>query len=185
VNQLETEDLRSQLENMKEKVSPSFLSRILKKSSLLALSSPQKASAMLVKLSKILRYQLYDCNRDKVLLSSEIVFLTNYLDLEKVCFDNLNFIISKNGDITHVFIPPLLFLPFIQKSILQIQEQNHQLFLRLHFQVENNHLQFVCANNSIHKINYSDITHRLELLYHNQYSINIKDDRELIIQIKI
>lgn len=185
IDQLETEDLRSQLENMKEKVSPSFLSRILKKSASLAIPAPQEASTMLVTLSKILRYQLYDCSRDKVLLSSEIIFLTNYLNLEKIYFVNFDFAISKNGDMTHVFIPPLLFLPFIQKSIMQVQEQNLQLFLKLDFEVGNDHLQFVCANNGIDKINYSDVSHRLELLYHNQYSIEVKNERELIIQIKI
>lgn len=185
VSQLESEDLRSQLENMKEKVSPSFLSRILKKSASLAVSAPQEASAMLVKLSKILRYQLYDCSRDKVLLSSEIVFLTNYLNLEKNYFGNFDFVIKKTGDMTHIFIPPLLFLPFIQKSIMQIQEHNNQSVLNFHFLVEKDQLQFICINNGVHNINYLDISHRLELLYHNQYSIEVKEERELTIQIKI
>lgn len=185
VNQLETEDLRSQLESMKEKVSPSFLSRILKKSASLAISAPQEASIMLLKLSKILRYQLYDCSRDKVLLSSEIIFLTNYLNLEKNYFGNFDFVINKSGDMAHVFIPPLLFLPFIQKSIMPIQEQNNQLVLQLHFLVENNQLQFTCISNRVENINYSDISHRLELLYHNKYSIKVKKERELAIQINI
>lgn len=185
VSQLESEDLRSQLENMKEKVSPSFLSRILKRSASLAIPLPQESSAMLVKLSKILRYQLYDCSRDKVLLSSEIVFLTNYLNLEKDYFGNFDFVINKTGDMTHIFIPPLLFLPFVQKSIMQMQEHNNQSTLNFHFLVEKDQLQFICINNEVHKINYLDINHRLELLYHDQYSIKVKEERELTIQIKI
>ena len=184
VSQLELTDLRSQLEDMKEKVSPSFLSRILKRTAFLAVSEPQESSDMLLKLSKILRYQLYDCSRDKVLLNSEIVFLANYLNLEKSYFKNFDFEISKNGDLAHFFIPPLLFLPFIQESILHIQEQNEKLILKLYFGVEDKQLQFI-LDNGTGKINYSDTSHRLELLYHDQYSINIKEDRELIIQIKI
>lgn len=185
VNKLETEDLRSQLENMKEKVSPSFLSRILKKSSTLAIATPKEASSMLVKLSKILRYQLYDCNRDKVLLSSEIMFLANYLNLEKAYYRNFDFSIEKSEDLTHLFIPPLLFLPFIQRYIAQMLYHSNQLFIKLYFSVEDDKLKFCCINNQGYNINYSDVNHRLELLYNNQYSINIKEDKELTIIIKI
>lgn len=185
MNQLETEDLRSQLERMKEKVSPSFLSRILKKSASLAISAPEESSAMLLNLSKILRYQLYDCGRDKVLLSSEIVFLTNYLSLEKNYLENFDFIINKNGDMTHLFIPPLLFLPFIQQSIISNHELNNKLILQLSFLVENNLLQFSCISNNVENINYSQVNHRLELLYHNKYSIKIQNEKELTIQIAI
>ena len=184
VSQLEVKDLRSQLEDMKEKVSPSFLSRILKRTASLAVSEPQESSDMLLKLSKILRYQLYDCSRDKVLLSSEIIFLTNYLNLEKAYFNNFDFEIDKNGDISHVFIPALLFLPFIQESILHIQKQNKKPILKLYFGAENGELEFTLDNGTVYT-NYSDTSHRLELLYPNQYSFKVKEGEKLSIQIKI
>lgn len=185
ISQLETNDLRTQLESMKEKVSPSFLSRMLKKSSSLALSAPQESSSILLILSKILRYQLYDCNREKVLLSSEILFLTNYLNLEKIYFENLDFVINKKGDMSHIFVYPLLFLPIIQNLIIQIQSDNKQVVMQMYFFVEKNQLQFVCRSNGIDKINYSSISYRFELLYPNQYLLEMRSVDELSIQFKI
>lgn len=185
ISHLETNDLRTQLESMKEKVSPSFLSRMLKKSASLALSEPQESSSILLILSKILRYQLYDCNREKVLLSSEIVFLTNYLNLEKNYFENLDFVIDKKGDTSHVFVYPLLFLPIIQNLITKAQESKEQIVVKIYFYAENSQLQFACRSIGIDRINYSSISHRLELLYPNQYSLEVRDREELNIQFKI
>lgn len=185
ISQLETNDLHTQLESMKEKVSPSFLSRMLKKSASLALSEPQESSYILLILSKILRYQLYDCNREKVLLGSEIVFLTNYLNLEKIYFENLDFVIDKKGDMSHIFVYPLLFLPIIQNLIVQIQDPKKQFIVEIYFAAENSQLQFVCRSNGIDKINYSDISHRFKLLYSNQYSLEMRGGNELSIQFEI
>lgn len=185
ISQLETNGLRTQLESMKEKVSPSFLSRMLKKSASLALSTPQQSSYILLILSKILRYQLYDCNREKVLLGSEIVFLTNYLNLEKIYFENLAFVIDKKGNMSHIFVYPLLFLPIIQNLIEQTQGSSKQFIMEIYFAVENSRLQFVCRSNGIDKINYSSISRRFEILYSNQYLLEMKGGNELSIQFKI
>ena len=72
VMQLEKIRLQSEIEHLKEQISPSMLFRVLHYSGEQALVNPGKASKMLMKLSQILRYQLYDCNREKVLLNTEI-----------------------------------------------------------------------------------------------------------------
>lgn len=70
VMQLEKIRLQSEIEHLKEQISPSMLFRVLHYSGEQALVNPGKASEMLMKLSQILRYQLYDCNREKVLLNT-------------------------------------------------------------------------------------------------------------------
>lgn len=74
----------------------------LNRTGVLSKSEPQKAADMVLRLSQLLRYQLYDEARDKVLLNSEINFLIHYLALEKIRRDNFNYIISKEGDINKV-----------------------------------------------------------------------------------
>ena len=81
VSQMEKAHVLSEVEQLKEQVSPELLFKTLHHSGELTLTEPEKASKMLMKLSQLLRYQLYDCSRQKVLLSSEIAFLTNYLTL--------------------------------------------------------------------------------------------------------
>ncbi|MEJ0102280.1 MAG: histidine kinase [Bacteroidota bacterium] len=56
---------------------------------------PEKASQVLMKLSDLLRYQLYDSARNKVLLTADIHFLTDFLNLEKIRRDNFEFSISQ------------------------------------------------------------------------------------------
>ena len=185
VSQLEIENLQIELINIKDNINPSFLSRILKKSASLSLSSPQEASNILLKFSKILRYQLYDCGRDKVLLTSEINFLTNYLNLEKIFYPYFDFSINSDGDRTPVFIPPLLFFSFIQQFVTHIHTENRELLLKLHFMMKDHQLHFVCKTNGVDPIDCIDIIHRLDILYGNHYAIEVKDLKELRIQINI
>ena len=82
VNQLERIHVQSEVEQLKAQVNPLLLFNVLNRTAVLAKSEPKEASGMLLELSQILRYQLYDCSRKAVLLKAEIDFLTNYLALE-------------------------------------------------------------------------------------------------------
>ena len=68
----------------------------------LTLTKPEKASKMLMKLSQLLRYQLYDCSRRKVLLSSEITFLTNYLMLEQSSLPQFRYQFTSEGEVNRM-----------------------------------------------------------------------------------
>lgn len=187
-NSMETKKGRSELDSLKEQVSPIFLSKILKRASILAETTPEESSAMLLKLSKILRYQLYDCGRDKVLLLSEIEFLTNYLGLEKDYYTNFDYKITKDDRLNQVFIPPLLFLPFIQHAIKYIEDSNvSSSMLHISFAENNNQLQFSCVGNDAvwRSFDYTNLSHRLTLLYDNHYSISATSDNDLTIQIEM
>lgn len=97
VSQMEKAHVLSEVEQLKEQVSPELLFKTLHHSGELTLTEPEKASKMLMKLSQLLRYQLYDCSRQKVLLSSEIVFLTNYLTLEQSSLPQFRYQFTSEG----------------------------------------------------------------------------------------
>lgn len=189
LSSLETKNLRTQLEDMKEQISPAFLSRMLKKAAESAEADPQAASSVLLNLSKILRSQLYDFSRDSVLLNSEVEFLTNYLNLEKVCHPDFDFKIITAEDTDPVFIAPLLFLPFIQESLVQLQDPTISLSLTIQFIVKNNKLKCICTDNgSYTDRDYSFLSNRLNLLYNNQYSLASTNEGKLyshILEIQI
>lgn len=187
IKSLESKKIQSDLENLKEQISPSFLSKILGRASSLAVSAPDEASTMLLKLSKILRYQLYDCSRKKVLLLSEIEFLTNYLDLEKNYYANFDFNINKNEGLKQIFIPPLLFLPVIQQAIEQMENQNESsLILTICFERNNNQLIFNCFSKGIvwDSSVFRNTSNRLSHLYENSF-VSIHSDKGIMIQIEI
>ena len=102
---------------------------------------------MLMKLSQLLRYQLYDCNRAKVLLSSEITFLTNYLTLEQTSRPQFYYEFTSEGEVNRMLVPPLLFIPFVQYIVKAIDEQQIQppVSLKTHLKAEKGTIIFACA----------------------------------------
>lgn len=142
---------------------------------------------MLLKLSQILRYQLYDCSRKTVLLKAEIDFLTNYLSLEQWYSNRFQYSVLAEGDINRIFVPPLLFIPFVQQSVFQIYSQNESAAINLHFRVENGEVHFVCSfdnGNLLNQNDFSGIKQRLELLYGEHYTLSISQ-RIVMLKLKI
>lgn len=176
VNQLKNEQIQSEVEQLKDQINPQFLFNILNRASVLTKVDPQLASDMLLRLSHLLRYQLYDCSRDKVLLSSEINFLTNYLALEKLYFDKFDYSISSEGDIHRIFVSPLLFIPFIQNTINQIQNQDKESTIHIHFRSTDGVVCFTYKLDNDKTLTDSElpeIRQRLDLLYRDNYTLSV------------
>lgn len=182
MNTLEKSTIQNELEYLKTQVHPNFLFNVLDKSVQLIQKSPERASNILMKLSKLLRYQLYDSTRDKVLLTAEIIFLRNFLDLEK---DRRNgngfsFSISTEGNINQILIPPSLFTPFVEYVIDHIKTDEKESFISLIFNIENKCLYFTCIGTKsvspVEDNGLSTIKRRLELLFPNSYSLELKED---------
>ncbi|QIK53817.1 hypothetical protein G7051_05465 [Dysgonomonas sp. HDW5B] len=179
VNQLQNEQIQSEVEQLKDQINPQFLFNILNRASELAKTDQQLASNMLLQLSHLLRYQLYDCSRDKVLLNSEINFLTNFLALERLYFDRLDYSISTEGDVHRIFVSPLLFTPFVQNAINELQIQDKEPFINLHFKADGDTVIFTCNLNNreigIEDSELSGIKQRLNLLYKSNYKLSISN----------
>lgn len=176
VGQLEKLHIQSEVEQLKEQVSPHLLFNILNHTGVLATSQPAEASKMLIRLSRLLRYQLYDCNREKVLLSTEIKFLNDYLMLEQTHSGAFTFTIVSDQSSPPVLVSPLLFISFIQAAVTRIYERKERTELRLKFKVTDDSVLFVCHCNLacvFTGTDFSRISRRLELLYNHSYSLNV------------
>ncbi|WP_455587257.1 sensor histidine kinase [Bacteroides sp.] len=177
VAQLERAHVMSEVEQLKEQVSPELLFNILHRAGQLALTEPGKASKILMKLSKLLRYQLYDCNREKVLLGSEMTFLDNYLTLEQLYSARFRYTLSPVGEVGHTLVPPLLFIPFVQHAVKRIYEQPEDVAVasvELRMEVEEEDVTFTCScpgidlsvDNGLERIRQ-----RLDLQYGERYRL--------------
>lgn len=192
VMQLEKVHTQSEVAKLKEQVSPSLLFKILNRSGQLALTEGDKASKMLMKLSQLLRYQLYDCSRERVLLSAEINFLSHYLSLEQLYAPQLNYTLTSDGEVSGRLVPPLLFIPFVQYAVKQHTvkqlENIGEGFLSVRLEAVSDDIVFTClcpgvnlgtenVNQSTHYNNqntHSNLTRirqRLDLQYRNRYSL--------------
>lgn len=185
--ELKNDYLQSEIEQLKERISPEFLLNVLNKSARISVDNPETASLILVKLSQVLRYQLYDCSHRMVLLNSEIAFINNYLDLYQSHNNKLEYRISADGDILHKFVPPLLFLPLIQ---IMTGNRSIGIILNIRFIVTDSFIGFLCAatnENSEYNMNDPDLSHihyRLKQIYKESYRL-IVSDKHIMMQLNI
>ncbi|MCD7900431.1 MAG: histidine kinase [Bacteroides sp.] len=172
--QLASEQLKTEVEYLKEQVDPNFLFNTLNRIGRLGEIDPSQASAMLLIFSKLLRYQLYDCRRQEVFLTSEIKFLHDYLCLEQLYYEKMEFTITLEGDVASVLVPPLLFIPFVREQIKGIEKRDTYATFLLHFNANDQTLQFTTTGDTQIKSFSPDfrfITKRLALLFGNNYNL--------------
>lgn len=188
VNQLEKLHIQSEVEQLKEQVSPHLLFSILNRTGVLAKLHPERASDMLIKLSQLLRYQLYDCNRERVLLTSEIKFLNNYLTLEQMYSRLFEFKILSDKGCSHILVSPMLFISFVQSAVIRIHELNKETSIRITFEaLEENAITFTCrceSENIFFDIDFSKVCKRLDFLYRKHHTLAVTD-REVILKLDI
>ncbi|MFL9485091.1 sensor histidine kinase [Chitinophagaceae bacterium LWZ2-11] len=188
INELEKITIRSELEQLRNQLTPHFLFNMLNNANVLTQKDPEKASEVLMKLSDILRYQLYDSARQQVLLTAEIHFLNDFLNLEKVRRDNFTFIISKEGELSGIQVAPMLFITFVENAVKHNGDPENKSYVHVYFYVTGNKLTFKCINskpaeaylkNRVGGLGLANIKRRLELLYPDRHDLTLKEETEV------
>ncbi|SEM81288.1 Histidine kinase [Mucilaginibacter gossypiicola] len=187
INELETATIQSELENLKKQINPHFLFNTLNNANVLIYKDPEKASEVLMKLSDLLRYQLYDSTRGKIFLSSDIHFLEDFLNLEKIRRDNFDFTITMEGGLQGVEVPPLLFITFIENAVKHNNDAEERSFVHVLFAFKGKELNFHCINSKPRipvkrsvsgGLGLSNVKRRLELIYPERHELWITDNTE-------
>lgn len=189
VNELEAATLQSELKFLKSQINPHFLFNMLNNVYVLIRKGRDEAAEVLFKLEDLLRYQLNDSSQEKIQLSSDIRFMNDFLNLEKIRRDNFNFIISKEGDINSVWLPPLLFIPFVENAVKHNTDSENASFVRLFFKVSDNVLQFSCENSipapeeqennsRVGGLGLKNIRRRLELLFPGRHRLEVIENKQ-------
>lgn len=179
--QLEKDHLSNEVENLKEQINPEFMFQTLHFAGTLEETNPSQASDILMRLSRLLRYQLYDCHHTFVSLLSEIRYLENYLLLEKAYNPRLSFTITTGGRVNTSLIPPLLFIPLIQYMADTFKTSSDvQKTLHIEFYGGDETVKLTCrltpeddkTNHIIpHLPGLEKVTQRLNILYRDQYKM--------------
>lgn len=169
LNELENSGLQTELNHLKEQLQPDFLSKMLNKARDLSLEDADRASALIFKLSRLLRYQLYESAHKKVLLGDDMRFMTDYLELEKICNPDFQYQVRMESKVAYMQIPPLLFMPIIEYAIQESIDADKNVTVELKAEKEN--LLFTCtyfiARSASRKSlsTFEKLRYRLELLY--------------------
>lgn len=185
--ELEKINLKAELERLKDQINPEFLFSMLDEASEQTIVNPEQASMVLMKMSRLLRYQLYDGNREKVLLISEISFIENFLHLARVRYANLNFKVTREGDVSRKLVPPLLFIPFAIRYVKLLTIKDGTMDLRFSFRKEQEGIAFSCIcfapglarTGMVDAQELADVKQRLDLLLPNAYKLTTSGDSSL------
>ncbi len=117
-NQQQKLQLHFELENLKAQISPHFLFNTMNNFYGLAVENSKKLPDLMIRLSDLLRYSLYETQQEKVPLKDEIAYLRNYIELEKIRLESsldIEFIVNVK-DSEKYQIAPLLFIIFIENA---------------------------------------------------------------------
>lgn len=172
--------LKIKLEFLRNQIQPHFFFNTLNNLYSLSLQSSTKVPEVIIKLSKLMEYVLYDINDvQKVLLLKEIEYINNYIEIEKLRFSDAISIFNIESDIEKVQIPPLLLISFIENAFKHGGIHNKDLIIKLNVKIINEQLHFEIINNfkvetplkNKGGIGLSNVKKRLELLYKSNYTL--------------
>lgn len=187
ITDLENTNLKTELTFLKNQINPHFLFNALNNIYVQTRKKSKDAPESVLLLSELLRYQLYDCAKDKVYLRNELEYLKNYIALEKMRRTDADITLHVQGDPNGKMIAPFLFISFIENAVKHGLELHQKGFIKIDFEVLDDSLNFKVVNNKVenpqvHKdggIGLVNVKRRLELLYPQKHTLEIKNTSDL------
>lgn len=192
-SELQRQNLRSELKFLKTQINPHFFFNTLNSLYALTLKKSDKAPEIVLMLSDMMRYMLYESNERTIDLSKEIKYIENYLALEKVRHgENFKIQFTKSGDSAGHQIAPLLFIPFIENCFkhgidhelksgyvnIHLDIKDHILDLKVKNSMPNN-LSNIVTEKKAGGIGLVNVRRRLNILYPSQYTLmNRSEEKE-------
>jgi LytS/YehU family sensor histidine kinase len=179
-DELQRIQLETELNFLKSQIQPHFFFNTLNNLYALVIKQSPNAPNVVMKLSEIMQYVLYEVKEPKISLMKSVNYLYSYLELEKLRYgDRVNAGISIEGNIDDIEVPPLLFLPFLENCFKHGTRHNEDINVHIDFVVKDNFLYFTVQNNFVnykvenvkHGIGIENVQRRLQLLYGNKYSL--------------
>ncbi len=178
--------IKSQLQILHQQISPHFMFNVLNHINILMQDDVSLASSVLIKYSKILRYQLDSESNRKVSIGQEVQFLKDFVEIEKVRWGNeLSINCNWKFEDNHKEFPPLLLITFIENAFKHVSRGGEEeAFVNIELkhlndficlEVENSKSGIQGVNDTISGIGLHNVKKRLELLYGDKYCLEINN----------
>ena len=195
--EMEKEKLNSELALLKNQVSPHFFFNTLNNIyALIGINADDSQKAVL-KLSKLMRYLLYESEKGDTKLSHEIDFMYNYIDLMKLRMnEKIDLSVSLPENYSDIVFPPLIFIPFIENAFKHGVSYRKKSFIRIEMTIDDNDIMFHCTNSVVKNgdekeekepgIGLENVTKRLKLLFPGRHELKIdQSENEYKVFLKI
>jgi LytS/YehU family sensor histidine kinase len=174
--------LEAELNFLKSQVNPHFLFNSLNAVYFLIDKNNIPARNALHKFSEMLRYQLYECNDNKIPIEKEIAYLKDYVALQQLRISNTEIEFDCAGDVTNFSIEPLLLIPFVENSFKHLShfDKEGQNSVKIALSRTNGSMHFsvynTTENNYLHSggIGLENVKKRLQLLYPGKHDFSIR-----------
>jgi len=180
---LQKENSFFKLRYYRTQLQPHFLFNTLNSIYSLSLNNPAKTPEVVIRLSDIMRFLIYECNEDKIPLEKEIEFIKNYIEIERLRYDaDIQFTIE--GDTAGVMIEPFLFISFIENGFKHaIDNSFDKPFIYVTLKVGDDNIALNVINNTELELETQAKKMRgkglensktvLEMLYPDAYALDI------------
>ena len=181
---LKEQSLKQELDYLRYQINPHFIMNTLNNIHALVDIDPEQAKDSIVDMSRMMRYLLYECDKNCVSVNKALVFLKKYLNLMKLRYTdqvtvNLDVPDSCPEDLSLV---PLVFIPFVENAFKHGVSYDKPSTIDIDIRHRDGRLLFHCRNTKSgvkHEyggVGLNNVTKRLELIYGADYSLDIKDE---------
>lgn len=180
------------LKLLQGQIHPHFLFNMLNNLYGLVKEDAEGSREVIMKLSDLLDYMLYECDKPQVLLSKELKFIESYVELERVRHDeNFHVKIDFPKKIGDIEIAPLVLFPFVENAFKHGFHNPVKSFISMELNIDNQILKFMIENSTFGNSNdkylkqegkgigLKNIKDRLELIYKDKYSLDISSTEEV------
>jgi LytS/YehU family sensor histidine kinase len=187
IQKITVEKLNAEVNFLRAQVNPHFLFNVLNNLYALTLKKSALAPDVVLKLSEMMEYMLYDSTDAKVLLEKEITYLNNYIELERLRFSAKSAIVLNiNAELSGHEIAPLLLLPLVENAFKHgLSKQAENGWLTVSITLNKSTLTVIVENakptSSVRKnkggIGLDNLRKRLELLYPDRHHLELEDKK--------
>jgi sensor histidine kinase YesM len=150
-SRLENEKLVAELNYLKAQINPHFLFNTLHNLNYLVYSGSARATEVIIRLSNIMRYMIYDANKEKVLLKKEIEYMNDYIHLESMRLNQafkINFYIE--GDPQRVEVAPLIMLTFLENAFKHgVSDQEEKCWIDVRLVITDDSVRYDVSNKKL------------------------------------
>ena len=186
LSELEHENLEQQLEYLRYQINPHFFMNTLNNIHALVDIDPEQAKGTIVELSKMMRFILYEGDKNGVTLSREMEFLRTYVALMRLRYtDSVSIRTELPPEVPELSVPPLMLIPFVENAFKHGISYRRPSFIDIRVRVEGDRLHFICLNSKAEKPNeekggvgLANVRKRLDLLFGSNYTLEIRDEAE-------
>ena len=189
--QLRIEKQEAELSYLRSQTNPHFLFNTLNNIYSLARDKSNLAPESILRLSKILRFMLYETGGTFIAVEQELKIMTDYIELEKLRYDE-SLKVNFNYDVEDMkqALPPLLLIPLVENAFKHgVSETRSNPFVDIHLSINNRQLKFVVKNSAgeifeqkavKENIGLSNLRRQLQLLY-NDYDLAVQQTNDVFI----